>query len=57
MYLSTEAAGYELDEDSAHEIVGDTVRDENGVRFYPDEDKLKDMLIDTFYEEVNVTIK
>ncbi len=56
MYLSTEAAGYELDENSAHEIEGETVRDDNGVRFYPDEELLKDMLINTFYEKVNVTI-
>ena len=57
MYLATEAAGYELDEDSAHAIEGESVIGDSGEEFYADEELLKDMLINIFYEKVNVTIK
>ena len=53
IYLATEAAGYEYDNDSVHEIPGATTQGNVSDEFYVDDDKFRDMVIDIFYEKVD----
>ncbi len=52
LYLATEAAGYTYDENSIHEISGETVKGENSDEFYIDDDALRKLVIDIFYKQV-----
>jgi len=51
-YLAPVVAGYELDIDGIRTLEGENVQGEVYEEFYPDEDKLYELLIDVFYREV-----
>lgn len=52
LYLATEAASFRYDGKSMHSIEGETVRGEQFDEFYADEEALKKLIIDIFYEKV-----
>ncbi|WP_092325397.1 LCP family protein [Butyrivibrio sp. YAB3001] len=52
VYLATLASGYRYDGKSMHTIQGETVKGEQFDEFYCDEDALKKLVIEVFYEKV-----
>lgn len=53
VYLAPEMVNYSFDDSSFYMIQGETVMGEEFEEFYPDEDKLYEMIINVFYNEVN----
>ncbi len=53
-YVTSTVAGYDFNDESLKLISGETKMGEEYEEFYPDEDKLYDLFLDTFYEKVNV---
>lgn len=56
MYLATEAAGFDLDNKSSHVIKGTSIVSNGRQEFHTDDEKLKDMIYETFYEKVQVAV-
>ena len=52
LYLATEAASYRYDGSSMHNIQGETVQGELFDEFYADEEALRKLIIDIYYEKV-----
>jgi len=52
-YLAPEVAGYQFSESQFHMIEGETKMGEKFEEFYPDEEKLYDLIISVFYREVD----
>ena len=52
-YMASEYLGYSFDASSIITLEGETKQGEKFEEFYPDEDKLKEMMIEVFYKEVN----
>lgn len=52
-YLAPEVAGYQFSESQFHMIEGETKMGEEFEEFYPDEEKLYDLIISVFYSEVD----
>jgi len=55
LYLAPEMVNYTFDDKSFYMMQGETVMGEEFEEFYPDEDKLYEMIIDVFYDEVNIS--
>ncbi|WP_026660962.1 LCP family protein [Butyrivibrio sp. AC2005] len=53
-YIASTVAGYDFDENSLVLIKGKTTMGEEYEEFYPDEDDLYELFLDTFYEKVDV---
>lgn len=53
-YLAPEVIGYTYDESSFHMIEGETVMGEKYEEFYPDEEAFYDLIINIFYDDVNI---
>ncbi len=53
-YLATEIPAYQFHKDNVHMIKGNTVMGEEYEEFHVDEISLKQLIIDIFYEEVNM---
>ncbi len=54
VYMAQQSAGYKFDSQSFHNIEGETVEGEVSDEFYPDKEKLKELMISVFYEKVDV---
>lgn len=52
VYLATAASEYVYDEKSIHEVRGETVEGAVSDEFYVDDDALKELIINVFYEKV-----
>ncbi len=52
-YIASTVAGYEFDEDSLKLLKGETRLGEKYEEFYPDQDSLYELFLDTFYEKVD----
>lgn len=52
-YVASECVSYRFDESSFHTIEGETVEGEISDEFYPDRQKLKELMIEIFYEKVD----
>lgn len=52
VYLASELVDYHFDEQSLYTLEGETVMGELFEEFYPDEDRLYEMILEVFYEEV-----
>ena len=55
LYLGSTCAKYTYDASSFHSILGETKEGEVSDEFYPDTDKLKELMIDVFYEKVDLS--
>lgn len=55
IYLASVLPQYHFDADSFYSIPGETVMGEKYEEFYPDEDALLTLILDTFYKEVDET--
>lgn len=53
-YIASTVAGYEFNEDSLKLLKGETRLGEKYEEFYPDQDALYDLFLETFYEKVDV---
>ncbi len=54
LYLGSTCAGYTYDSDSFHTIAGETVEGEISDEFYADQDDLRRLMIEVFYEKVDL---
>ena len=54
LYVARQCAGYTFDSKSFRSIEGETLEGEISDEFYPDTDKLKELMISVFYEKVDV---
>lgn len=54
LYIGQQCAGYKFDLNSFRSIEGETRAGEVSDEFYPDTDKLKELMISVFYEKVDV---
>ena len=52
-YIAQQCVGYKFDSNSFRNIEGETVEGEISDEFYPDIDKLKELMISVFYEKVD----
>ena len=52
VYLATAASEYVYDRNSIHEIRGETVEGAVSDEFYVDDDALKELILNVFYEKV-----
>lgn len=53
VYLASIVSDYRFDEDCFHTLDGETVMGEQFEEFYPNEDALYELIINTFYKEIN----
>lgn len=54
MYLAPNIINYTFDDNSFYMMQGETVMGDEFEEFYPDEDKLYEMIINVFYDEVDL---
>ncbi len=57
LYLAPEVVDYSFSEDNFRMMQGETVMGEKFEEFYPDEQALYEMILDVFYDEVDITGK